>query len=263
MGIMKGVLLRGCPSASLIDLSHDIAPQSIQQAAFVLWTAYRYFPPESVFLVVVDPGVGSARRPVAIRGGDYHFVGPDNGVFSEVVAEIGQWDAVEIAETVNPHDVLSATFHGRDLFAPAAARLACGNDLEQIGPPVDSLVMTEPPRLAILEDRIEGEVIYNDHFGNVITSIGQLFWQTDGRLELRPRFMPDVTPVVFPADRVGVQIGRQLFSAIKRAYADVLSGEATPLVGSAGQLEIGVNGGSAAQKLGLAVGDRIAIHLNQ
>ncbi len=261
VGTMKGVILRHCPTIPLVDLTHEIAPQNVRQAAFVLWTAYRYFPDSSVFLVVVDPGVGSSRHAVAVKTEHGCFVGPDNGVFSEVLAEAEDWQAVILDPAVVAPDRPSATFHGRDLFAPAAARLACGADIATLGKPLADLVKLEPARLSLTHTTIEGEVIYIDHFGNVVTSIGRCYWREDGLLALIPRLVPDATPILFSPSTTIVYAGRHQFTGIARTYAHVPAGQATPLINSAGQLEIAVNQGSAHQNLGLTVGEHVVLRL--
>jgi len=259
VGTMKGVLQRECPGVPMIDLTHEIVPQNVRQAAFVLWTSYRYFPPGTVFLVVVDPGVGGRRRPLAIRAGDFRFVGPDNGVFSEALAELRDWQAVALDETLIAPGGLSATFHGRDLFAPAAARLACGQPLTTLGRPVADLITLPVPALSVTPHAFSGEIIYIDHFGNAVTSIGTCRWGADGRLTLTPRLQPDAAPVTFDPARVTLTVGGRRFTRIARTYTEVQPGSPVPLINSAGQLEIAVNQGNARKILGLAVGDRVTV----
>ncbi len=261
VGMMKGVILRLCPAIPLIDLTHEIAAQNIRQAAFVLWTAYRYFPARTTFLTVVDPGVGSARRPVAIECGGFNFVGPDNGVFSEVLLEAEHWRAVAIDEYLALTEGLTATFHGRDLFAPTAARLACGAPLDTLGAATDRLVILPPPHLLITPNSIEGEVIYIDHFGNIVTSIGLFKWDMDGHLVLQPRLESAGQALRFAPDRVILYLRHLALSGIARTYTAAAPGEAIALINSAGQLEIAINQGSAGRTLGLQTGERIVIRL--
>ncbi len=199
VGTMKGVMLNILPQACLVDITHEIAPQDVRQTAYVLYTAYRFFPPQAIHLIVVDPGVGSARRPIAVRLSHGTFVGPDNGVFSYVMVD----ESVEaVVELVNSHYRLpsvSQTFHGRDIFAPAAAHLAAGVAIEELGPTVPDPITLSPPRLEIGPHTIGGEVLHTDHFGNVITSIGRLLWRGN-ELLLTPAFHP---PLV--ADRGSTQ----------------------------------------------------------
>ena len=230
-------------------------------AAFALWTAYRYFPAGTTFLVVVDPGVGSARHPIAVDAGGFRFVGPDNGVFGEVLAELGDFQAAAIDITQAIPEGLSGTFHGRDLFAPTAARLACGTPLTEIGASLDRLVPLPPALLHIADQTIDGEIIYIDHFGNVVSSIGLCHWQPDGMLRLTPRLQPDAASRTLDPAQVTIHAGGRTYTHIARTYAAVEPGEATALINSAGMLEIAVNQGSARQTLGLAPGDRITVRL--
>lgn len=262
VGMMKGVIQRLCPGVPMIDLTHAIPPQDVRQAAFVLWTAYPYFPAGSVFLAVVDPGVGSARQPVAISAGGFCFVGPDNGVFHDVLGVLGEWQAVTIDPAQALESGLTATFHGRDLFAPTAARLAGGAALDSLGSTIESLVTLERDRFVITDTTIEGEIIYIDHFGNVISSLGTCQWQDERTLILTPRLRPDLEPLTFDAEKVMVTVSRYHFPRIARTYAEVEPGKSTAIINSAGQLEIAINQGSARDRLDLAVGNRITIHLD-
>ncbi|MFC1960562.1 S-adenosyl-l-methionine hydroxide adenosyltransferase family protein, partial [Chloroflexota bacterium] len=262
VGTMKGVILRECPGVPIIDLTHEIAPQSVTQAAFVLWNSYKYFPQGTVFLVVVDPGVGSQRHAVALEAGPFRFVGPDNGIFTDTLFELGDYRAVAIDETQQSiAEGLTATFHGRDLFAPTAAHIACGMPLEQLGAPVEQLISLPAPRLDITTTAIQGEVVYIDHFGNVITSIGQWSWQGDGQLCLQPRRQKDAPPLTVKPDKATVTSGAHVYSSIARTYTNVAAGQSLALINSAGQLEIAVNQGNARAALGLAIGDPVTINL--
>ncbi len=261
VGTMKGVILRQCPGAQLIDLSHDISPQNVPQAAFVLWTAYRFFPANTVFLVVVDPGVGSVRQAIAIETQQGRYVGPDNGVFSEVLMDIIAWRGVSIDPAKVGLKTLSHTFHGRDLFAPAAARVACGFRLDTLGDPIDTLVTLEPARLFVSNDTIEGEVIYLDHFGNAVTNIGQCTWRAGGMLMLQARHEKQPSRVFFPAASTAIYTGPHTFTGIARTYTQAPPGQALPLINSAGFLEIAVNQGSAQAALGLSVGEKVVMRI--
>ena len=172
VGAMKGVLRRLAPQAQIIDISHDIPPQDIHQAAFVLRSILPYFPEDTIHVVVVDPGVGSERRPVAVIGEQASFVGPDNGVFTPVYES---QPAAEIFELRNPAYHLpevSATFHGRDIFAPVAAHLANGVAPEMLGPRVDDPVrLLLPQALRLADGSLQGTLQAVDHFGNCISNI--------------------------------------------------------------------------------------------
>ncbi|MCS7283281.1 MAG: SAM-dependent chlorinase/fluorinase [Anaerolineae bacterium] len=259
VGVMKGVILSIAPQARLVDLTHLIPPQDICRGALVLVSAAPYFPPDTVHLAVVDPGVGTARRPVAIRTPIGTFVGPDNGLFSWALTEVEEWQAVELRETAYRLPQVSMTFHGRDIFAPAAAHLATGVPLEALGPSVFDLVSLPLPYLEIRENTVEGEILYADRFGNLVTSIGRLRWTGD-LLTLIPAFRPHAGPAaMFPAGLVRVTVGKTEVRPIRRTYGEAARGELVALVGSSGFLEIAVREGNAAERLGLLPGTPVQI----
>src|ERR1700687_3172198 len=175
-GTMKGVALGICPDATLVDISHDVPAHDVVAGALELAACYRYFPPGTVFLVVVDPGVGSTRRGIAAEAGEYRFVGPDNGVLSLVFDETPPRRVVELTERRYARPTVSRTFEGRDRFAPAAAWLAKGTDVGALGRPAGAIqrlagARLEVPRPEIDANRIVGEVLRVDRFGNLITNI--------------------------------------------------------------------------------------------
>ena len=217
VGIMKGVILGIAPEASLVDITHDIGSHDIAEGAFALASSVRYFPPGTVHLGVVDPGVGSERRPMAASDGRYMFVGPDNGLFSLCLDENAMMHHItNDAYFLTP---VSETFHGRDIFAPVAARLASGMALQAVGPPIrDFLKLTfgDSPT-----------VLHIDQFGNIVTS-------------LRPHDLPP-TPVLWI---LGTRIG-----SLCRTYAEGRPGELFMVVGSSGLIEVAMNRGSAAKRL--------------
>ena len=260
VGTMKGVILTIAPTAHLVDISHEIAPQNLRQAAYVLYTSYPFFPPGTVHLVVVDPGVGSARRPIALRTPAGDFVAPDNGVLSYVMAREPVEALVELSDPRYRLPQISQTFHGRDIFAPAAAHLAAGVPISSLGPHVSNPVTFSPPYVEITPAGITGEVLHADHFGNVITSIGLLAW-SEGDLILTPAFreVQRGEPVRFRAAGAAVTVAGQEIAGVHRTYAKVAPGETLALVGSEGHLEIAVREGSAAQRLGLHPGDTVIL----
>lgn len=283
VGTMKGVILRVAPNVRLVDISHEIAPQNIRQAAYVLYTAYPFFPSHTVHLVVVDPGVGSARRPIALRTPAGYFVGPDNGVFSYVMACEPVEALVELSDPRYRLAEVSHTFHGRDVFAPAAAHLAAGLSITALGPHVLDPVTFPPPRLEVAPGGVTGEVLHVDHFGNVITSIGRMVWSGD-ELVLEPTFQGargrmqgagckgheagckrqeagHGGQVRVKTSEVVVVVGGREISGVHRTYAEVESGEALALVGSQAHLEIAVREGNAALELGLHPGDVVTLRL--
>jgi len=260
VGTMKGVILGIVPGARLVDISHQIAPQNVRQAAYVLYTAYPFFPPHTVHLIVVDPGVGSARRPIALRTPVGAFVAPDNGVLSYVIAREQVEAVVELSDPRYRLSQVSHTFHGRDVFAPAAAHVAAGVPIAALGPPVEDPVTFPVPRLGIAPDAITGEVLHADHFGNVITSIGQLVWSGDDLL-LEPAFEKDerAQSARLTSDAARVIVAGHELRGVHRTYAQKARGETLALVGSEGHLEIAVREGSAAQRLGLRPGDEVIL----
>lgn len=188
VGVMKGVMLGIAPNAQLIDLTYAVEPQNVKQAAFLLLNNYRYFPAGTVFMVVVDPGVGSRRKAIAVRAGDYAFIAPDNGVLSYVLRELGGYAAFELSDPAYQLTGMSATFHGRDIFSPGAAHAAAGVPLSHFGSALDQLVELPKPVLTVDAMHIQGEVLHIDHFGTAVTSIGGLRWASPEQLVLDPVF---------------------------------------------------------------------------
>lgn len=241
VGIMKGVILSICPSADLVDLTHEIAPQDVLGACLTLEAALPFFPEGTVHLVVVDPGVGSARRPLALRAGGHCLVGPDNGVLTPALRG-ARWTAVTLAAREYRLADVSRTFHGRDVFAPAAAYLAAGVPLERLGPAV-----TDPVLLPIPESRLEGgvlvgEVLDVDRFGNLLTSIDA------ARLAEVPGAGPPV-----------VEVAGQPVGGLVDAYAEGPADRPAAIVGSTGRLEIFVRSGSACLALGAGRSARVRV----
>ncbi len=233
VGIMKGVMAGIAPDATVIDISHGVPPQDLVVGALWLDGAVDWFPPHTVFLVVVDPGVGSARRVVASELGSQRFVCPDNGLLTALLQR-RQGRAVVASDPRFHLPGVSHTFHGRDIMAPVAAHLAAGLPLEQLGPPAGDLKLLDLPRARRALDLVVGEVVYLDHFGNLITSIPA----------------SDLEP------GMTVELGGQRLPLV-RTYADVEPGEPLALVGSTGRLEISVRDGSAAECLDCGVGDAV------
>ena len=256
---MKGVILGINPSAALVDVTHDVGPQDVRGAAFVLHTVHRYFPHGTVHLVVVDPGVGTARAGVILDTGDARFVAPDNGVLSyRLAAERGpaerglaplddagtvmvpvprDWCAVRIAESRYWLESPSDTFHGRDIFAPVAAHLSRGEPVERFGPRMDALRCFEIPTVRrVPEGGIEGAVLHVDRFGNLITSV-------------QARDLPKAVS--------SVEIGGHHIQGLVRTYAEGRG--LVALIGSSGYLEVALPGGSAAASTGLGLGAPVRV----
>lgn len=248
---MKGAMLRIHPSARFVDVSHSIHPQDVMEAAFVLRTAAPFFPEGSVHLVVVDPGVGTDRRAVALRHGGHWYVGPDNGVFPLILNDeppeaAVSLDAPDAWRTPDP----STTFHGRDIFAPVAAHLAAGASLHDVGTPVDDL---KPLRWALpITDAssVQGWVVHIDRFGNCITNI-------------RPSTLLDAAPTeaasVDALPPLKGYAGSARLDGLRTTYGDVTEGDPLLLFGSSGLLEIAVNGGNASELLDVQKGDSVKI----
>jgi S-adenosylmethionine hydrolase len=234
-GILKGVILGIAPDARLVDLSHAIAPQNVREAAYVLAAAAPYFPPATVHLAVVDPGVGSARRGLLIATPAAYYVGPDNGLFTAALTQPGT-TAYTLDRPAYWRSPVSQTFHGRDIFAPVAAHLAAGMPPSALGSPMTDPVRLEWPRAQRpTPGTIAGEVAYIDHFGNLITNI--------------PGAWLDGDPASWQC-----QIGHLSVGGLRAAYADVALGDLLAIVSSGGTLEIAVREGSAAGRLALNVG---------
>ncbi len=255
VGIMKAVILARAPHARLVDLTHEVPPHDIARAAFLLYTAAPYFPPGSVHLVVVDPGVGSRRRPIAIATERAFYVGPDNGVFTYVLTRDPLRAAVELREPRFRLTPVSDTFHGRDIFAPAAAHLASGGELSDLGPAVSDLVYLPPLRLEMSGAAIQGAVLHADRFGNVITSIGPLAWEGE-RLVLTAA---PGGPLRFSAASAVVEVGGERLHGIHHTYAEAAPGALIALVGSHEHLEIAIREGSAARRLNLEPGAPVTV----
>ena len=241
-GTMKGVMLGICPDVSLVDITHGIAAHDVLEGALQLSAAYKYFPAGTIFLAIVDPGVGSARRGIAAEAGDYRFVAPDNGVLTAVLADLPPRRVVELTERRYARPTVSRTFEGRDRFAPAAAWLAKGVQLTALGRPVADYHRLDIPRPVAEDDVIRGEVIRVDGFGNLVSNIDRRLLEkfAHGR------------PLAITAGGRGV--GRMV-----AAYADIPAGEVCALFGSTDHLELAVNGGSAAATLGLGRGAAIRV----
>jgi len=249
---MKGTMLDICPEARFVDITHEISPQDVMEAAFVLRTAYPYFPDDAVHLVVVDPGVGTDRRAVALRANDQWFVGPDNGVFPLVLNQAPFEAAVELNDPAFwRSDVPSTTFHGRDIFAPAAAHLAAGRSVNEIGTPLDTL---EPLRWAAPSadaQTVQGWVMHIDHFGNCITNIRRpALAKAAGLNAAAP--LEAIPPLK-------VYTGNTVLHELQPTYGAVPEGDPLLLFGSTDHLEVAANGGNAAELLDIRKGDSVRL----
>lgn len=260
VGVMKGVILTINPRAVIVDLTHDLPPQEVAAAAFVLGVNHPYFPPDSIQVAVVDPGVGTARRAVLLVTPTARFIAPDNGLLSGILQDyldpppdspgrVAVPPPLAAYEMTNPdyrrHPV-SSTFHGRDVFAPAAAHLSLGRPPESFGPPLSELVWLPMAAPIVRDDMVQGEVIYIDRFGNLITNIpaGQL-----------------------PAAPLTVSLANRTIAGLSRTFHDPDIAPASfpdqppliALIGSNGYLEIAVPDGNAAAVLGVGRGAMVLV----
>ena len=244
VGVMKGVILRRFPGARIVDLTHQIRPQDITEGAFWLSRSYPWFPTGTVHVAVVDPGVGTERRALAARVDGQLFVAPDNGIMAGVLDRAPQVEVRELDLGRFDLPQPSATFHGRDVFAPVAAELASGRRrLEQVGPPVDEVVRLDGAGVRTVEAGLEGRVVSIDHFGNLITNISAI----------------DLSAARTPRGHLEVWLGPHRIGPLRTAYAEVGDGEPVALIGSAQMLEIAVNRGNSAQVFGAARGTQVSL----
>nr|MBN1228954.1 SAM-dependent chlorinase/fluorinase [Anaerolineae bacterium] len=264
VGAMKGVILSILPHVKLVDISHQILSQDIQQASTVLAGVYQYYPPHTVHLVIVDPGVGGTRQPIAVETPSGIFVAPDNGVLTPVYEQEESWRAVKLDRPAYWLAQPSHTFHGRDIFSPVAAHLAGGISLSQIGSDCQQVTRLQQPRLALLPGAVQGEVVRIDRFGNALTNIRHLRWVDDDMIEFIPMDAKTekTGSMQFKADTVQVTFGWHTLKGIYQTYSHVSVGQAVALIGSGGELEISVNRGSAREKLALSVGVQVKLLLN-
>ncbi|MBN2010656.1 SAM-dependent chlorinase/fluorinase [candidate division KSB1 bacterium] len=240
VGSMTGAILSINPNATIVNISHHIERHNIEAAAFVLSTYFHYYPEGTVHVAVVDPVVGSDRKAIAVKANKQLFIAPDNGLLSYILCNTNKWQAFEITNKELFLPNVSQTFHGRDLFAPVAAHLASGIEIDRVGskyfqPQQFQLYLPKKD-----DSSIEGVVLYIDVFGNIITSI--------------------------PADWLSaisfrLQIGKSIITTLSNSYSAGQKGELIALAGSSGLVEIAVNQGHAGASTGLQKGDRISISL--
>jgi S-adenosylmethionine hydrolase len=250
VGTCHGVIKRIAPDAEIIDVTHGIAPQSVLQGALVLANTLPFLP-EGVHLAVVDPGVGTERRALALRGGNGRlFVGPDNGLLIPAAEKLGGIEAAhELTNREFALQPISATFHGRDVFAPAAAHLARGVDLADLGPEVQhsSLARLELPQPDVSARRIRATCLYVDRFGNMQLNLSRDHLERFG---------------VEPGRQVEIEhTGDQYYAATARTFADARSGEIILYIDAYENVALAITGGNAAQTFGVAAGDDIRIRL--
>jgi len=244
---MKGVILSLSPHAQLIDLSHQIPPQDVRFAAFFLRASISYFPPETIHVVVVDPGVGTDRALLYVEVDGHRLLAPDNGCWTGLMRQVGQTllsgkpTVLRLTERRFWRPTVSPTFHGRDILAPVAAHLSLGENPRHLGQPFDDWVRLEWKSPIIEPNRLVGEVIFIDHFGNLITNIpGEAFARMDD-------------------PHIQILVGDQAVTRRVHTYGEAEKGTLVALVSSFDLMEVAVSGGSAQKKLGVRVGS--AVHV--
>jgi S-adenosylmethionine hydrolase len=242
VGTMKGVIASLAPTTRVIDLTHDLPQGDIRGGAFALAASHRFFPNGAIHVVVVDPGVGSVRKAIAVQTAKSLFVGPDNGVLSWALAK----EKIKAISALENEDYflrpVSQTFHGRDVFAPVAAHLSRGVRIQKFGPALKDFVRLTWPEPRMRRGGLEGEVVYIDRFGNAITNLEGELLKGSGSASCE------------------VHAKRRWSCPLKSFYQAVPPNSPIALVGSSGFLEIAINGGSAAKVLGVRVGTRVVLH---
>ncbi|WP_333653641.1 SAM hydrolase/SAM-dependent halogenase family protein [Dissulfurispira sp.] len=239
VGEMKGVILSINPSVTLVDITHGIEPHKIEECAFIIGSSYKYFPSETIHIAVVDPGVGSERRPIIIEADGYYFVGPDNGIFSYVLSFSSNVKVIHITEERYMLSKDSPTFQGRDVFAPVAAWLSKGIALEAFGCTIDDFKRFEVPLPKVEGDKISGEIIYVDTFGNVITNIRKSDLQGLG-------------------EKFSVEIEGKVVRTVKN-YSQASDNSLYCLINSSGHLEFFVYMDSASRLFDINKGEKVTV----
>jgi S-adenosylmethionine hydrolase len=242
-GALRGAILAVNPRAVIADITHQVPAFDIAGGAYVLGMACGVFPPGTIHVVVVDPGVGSARQPVLVETGRFIFVGPDNGVFG-LVARMER--IVKVRRLENPRTfraAVSATFHGRDVFGPVAGHLSLGVDVSEFGPEVDGPVTLDLFKTVVTPRSITSSIVHIDHYGNAVTGIT----------------CEDAARLAGEAGRRHLKIARRTIRGLSRTYADGPRGRPIMLFGSSGLLEIALNQGSIARRWRLRVGQRVVL----
>jgi S-adenosylmethionine hydrolase len=243
---MKAVILGICPEAVIVDVTHEVPKFDVRTGAYMLASATPYFPKGTIHVAVVDPGVGTKRRPLLIQTGQGFFVGPDNGILTLAAEKQG---IISIREITNPKLMrphVSSTFHGRDVFAPAAAHLAAGVSPAEFGPEIQDVVEPDFAKVAFSKGALIGEVLHVDGFGNIITNVTE---QELERLKVRDSIVVEVAE-------------HRIKTRFCRTYAETKPGEALALIGSQGYLEIAVNQGNATEKFKVQLSDKVRLLLS-
>lgn len=242
---MKAVILGIAPDSRLIDISHEIPPQDVMAGAWVVRNATPYFPDNTIHLVVVDPGVGTQRHPVALKIGNHYYVGPDNGIFS-LVADQQDYQACKLTNKDFWMSDQSNTFHGRDIFAPVAAHLSNGIPFHQLGEELKELVTYRWAKPIADKDGIQGWILHIDRFGNLISNIPQ-----------------EMIDKVIGEKRMKIYVGNTILDHFEESYGFVEDGEPVAYIGSSGMLEVAISKGNASEMLSVRKGAQISIILQK
>jgi S-adenosyl-L-methionine hydrolase (adenosine-forming) len=245
VGVLKGVILSINPEVNIIDITHRVLAHDVLDGALTIGQAYKFFPPKTIHLIVVDPGVGTPRRPVLVAGDQHYFVAPDNGVLSSVY---DQTEALYVWNITSEHyfrNPVSNTFHGRDIFAPVAAWLSKSWQSSSFGDPITDFVRFALPKPKTVGNLVKGAVLRVDHFGNLITNITA----------------EDVPALVAADGKFTIRLGNGQVSKVVQTFAQGAAGEVVGIIGSSGFLEISVNKGNAARTLAAARGAEVTIEL--
>lgn len=244
VGVMKGVILGINPRVRLVDLTHALSHRHLLEAAFILNSAFPFFPPRTIHLVVVDPGVGGDRRLLVIQDRDNHWIGPDNGLFSLVLINHPEAKLFHLTNRNYFLENVSQTFHGRDIMAPAAAHLSLGVSPFEMGKPISDPVRLDIPDPEITNGRIMGQILWADHFGNLISNISERM--------LSPFHSNQEFRII---------IGSYEISGMQRSYSQGRPGDLLALIGSSGYLEIACNLGRAVEKIGFKAGEILKVEV--
>ena len=247
VGVMKGVMLSINPEVNIIDITHNVISHDILDGALTIGQAYKYFPPKTIHVVVVDPGVGTQRRPVLVASDQHYFIAPDNGVLSSVY---DQTEALYVWNIISEHyfrQPVSKTFHGRDIFAPVAAWLSKSWQTSAFGEQITDFARFAIPKPKAAGNSIKGIVLRVDQFGNLITNFTA----------------QDVPALSSPNGKLTIRAGNAVVTKIVPTFAQGTAGEAVGIIGSSGYLEISVNKASAAKALGIARGAEVTVEVGQ
>lgn len=244
VGVVHGTIHTICPDALITDLAHQVSPGNIRRAAFIIEAAAPDFPEGTLHLAVVDPGVGTERRALAVRAHGQLFIGPDNGLLEHAFAD-PHAEVRHLTETKLFRHPVSRTFHGRDVFAPVTAHLACGEPFEQVGPVVDDPVRLPHAVTNPMDGGVEGQVMFVDRFGNALTNVREA----------------DLAAAFRGVDESDLQITvvARTIEGVARSYGDHEVGTLVALMGSSGRLEIAMVGGDVALRFGIGEGDPVTI----